>query len=72
MKKLNRLSNIIWPILLLFTIPVYLVLYAASGHNFNFSNEDIFWITTIVGALISFAGSLRPCRYQLNVGLQGF
>ncbi|MBK6266883.1 hypothetical protein JKA74_17705 [Marivirga sp. S37H4] len=54
LKKLIKISNFIYLLTLVVIIPLYLVIYAASGHRFNFTNEDIFWISIVSGAILTF------------------
>jgi len=50
--KLYKFSVRSYLIILGLTIPIYLLLYGASGHEFNVPPEDLIWIVTVIGALV--------------------
>lgn len=64
MKKYKRFSEIFYLIILLLTIPFYLLLYGASGHEFRPEPEDVMWMTFIVAAIISMIAYLTGRRFS--------
>lgn len=45
-------------VILSLTIPYYLLLYGASGHEFNPTTEDITWVTVVFIALVTAIANL--------------
>lgn len=63
-KKYRRFSEVFYLVILLLTIPIYLALYAASGHEFRPEPEDVMWMRVIIVAIISMAAYLPGRRFQ--------
>ena len=51
-ERLQKYSIKFYLVILVLTIPAYLLLYGASGHSFNIPTEDIIWILIIIISLI--------------------
>jgi hypothetical protein len=63
-KKYKKFSEVFYLVILSLTIPFYLVLYAASGHEFRPEPEDVMWMRVIVVAIISMTVYLIGRRFQ--------
>lgn len=64
--KYSTLSRRFYLIILGLTIPYYLLLYGASGHEFNPPTEDIIWMTAVI---ISLGTAVIYLRFKVNAGL---
>jgi hypothetical protein len=63
-KKYKRFSEIFYLVILSLTIPFYLALYGASGHEFRPETEDVIWMRIIVAAIVSMTAYLIGRRFR--------
>jgi hypothetical protein len=63
-EKYKKFSEVFYLVILSLTIPFYLVLYGASGHEFRPEPEDVMWMRIIVAAIISMTAYLIGRRFR--------
>lgn len=64
MERYRRFSEVFYLVILSLTIPFYLILYGASGHEFRPEPEDVMWMQVIIAGIISMIAYLIARRFK--------